>query len=283
MSRYRNKGESIPNKYSVMLFWAGLRGAVAFALAAGLDGDNAIAMKTTILVVVVLSVIVFGGTTSRVLEIMKIQTGVEDGNGSDDEEGYNEGHYGGERFRDEDDTFGRDNNEHNQTTSQGPFSEDTRHSGGLQQTNQKHWFMSFDDKFLKPFLTRNEGSGQSNHGWDHEERRHERNEDLLGLMGGSVRGAPSLRTSVRNGGESFNIRNNQRTEFKQRNNSGNLSQSLEDSSLSSVQQQDLGVTTNSNLTGLQSFSDLGALLINGNRNEDKDESNENEHVLVDLK
>lgn len=49
-----------------MLFWAGLRGAVAFALAAGLDGENASAMKATILVVVVLSVIVFGGTTNLV-------------------------------------------------------------------------------------------------------------------------------------------------------------------------------------------------------------------------
>ena len=86
MSRYRRKSEAIPHKYSVMLFWSGLRGAVAFALAAGLEGENANAMKTTILVVVVLSVIVFGGTTSRVLEIMKIQTGVEeDGDSSDDE------------------------------------------------------------------------------------------------------------------------------------------------------------------------------------------------------
>ncbi|RHZ86546.1 hypothetical protein Glove_50g116 [Diversispora epigaea] len=42
-----------------MLFF-GLRGAVAFALAAGLQGDNASAMRTPILVVVVLNVIVFG-------------------------------------------------------------------------------------------------------------------------------------------------------------------------------------------------------------------------------
>jgi sodium/hydrogen exchanger-like protein 6/7 len=39
----------------MMLFWAGLRGAVGVALAAGFKGENANALRTTVLVVVVLT------------------------------------------------------------------------------------------------------------------------------------------------------------------------------------------------------------------------------------
>lgn len=70
-----------------MLFWAGLRGAVGVALAVGITGENADALRTTVLVVVVLTVIVFGGTTARMLEVLGIRVGVEDDEGSSDEEG----------------------------------------------------------------------------------------------------------------------------------------------------------------------------------------------------
>ncbi|KAI5287820.1 monovalent cation:H+ antiporter, CPA1 (nhx1) [Ascosphaera aggregata] len=68
-----------------MLFWAGLRGAVGVALAAGLEGENAPALRATVLVVVVLTVIIFGGTTARMLEILDIRTGVVEEVDSDDE------------------------------------------------------------------------------------------------------------------------------------------------------------------------------------------------------
>lgn len=71
----------------MMLFWAGLRGAVGVALATGITGENADALRTTILVVVVLTVIVFGGTTARMLEVLGIRVGVEDEDASSDEEG----------------------------------------------------------------------------------------------------------------------------------------------------------------------------------------------------
>jgi len=70
----------------MMLFWAGLRGAVGVALAAGITGDNADALRTTILVVVVLTVIIFGGTTARMLEVLGIRVGVEDEDASDDDD-----------------------------------------------------------------------------------------------------------------------------------------------------------------------------------------------------
>lgn len=77
--------DEIPQQYQMMLFWAGLRGAVGVALAAGLEGEHANSLRATVLVVVVLTVIVFGGTTARMLEILGIRTGVIDEAESDDE------------------------------------------------------------------------------------------------------------------------------------------------------------------------------------------------------
>ncbi|KAI0742917.1 sodium/hydrogen exchanger [Daedaleopsis nitida] len=78
--------EELPHSYQMMLFWAGLRGAVGVALAAGFKGDNAQSMRTTVLVVVVLTVVVFGGTTARMLEVLGIRTGVEDDEASSSDE-----------------------------------------------------------------------------------------------------------------------------------------------------------------------------------------------------
>ncbi len=95
---YHTRGqrhEELPHSYQMMLFWAGLRGAVGVALATGITGDNADALRTTILVVVVLTVIVFGGTTARMLEVLGIRVGVEDDDDSDDEDGAWAAHPGG--------------------------------------------------------------------------------------------------------------------------------------------------------------------------------------------
>ncbi|THH03497.1 hypothetical protein EW145_g6206 [Phellinidium pouzarii] len=78
--------DEIPYSYQMMLFWAGLRGAVGVALAAGFQGDNAQTLRTTVLVVVLLTVVMFGGTTARMLEVLGIRTGVEEDGGSSDEE-----------------------------------------------------------------------------------------------------------------------------------------------------------------------------------------------------
>ncbi|KAI9672060.1 MAG: monovalent cation:H+ antiporter, CPA1 (nhx1) [Alyxoria varia] len=88
--RYRarragTEAEEMPFAHKAMLYWAGLRGAVGVALAAGLTGPNSFTLKATILVVVVLTVIIFGGTTARMLEILNIKTGVVEDVDSDDE------------------------------------------------------------------------------------------------------------------------------------------------------------------------------------------------------
>ncbi|KAK7607711.1 Sodium/hydrogen exchanger family-domain-containing protein [Phyllosticta paracitricarpa] len=83
--RGREVADEIPWSHQAMLFWAGLRGAVGVALAAGLTGTNGFTLRATVLVVVVLTVIIFGGTTARMLEILQIRTGVVDEIDSDDE------------------------------------------------------------------------------------------------------------------------------------------------------------------------------------------------------
>ena len=87
--RQRRRGEDlveeIPYAHQAMIYWAGLRGAVGVALAAGLMGNNADTLRATVLVVVVLTVIIFGGTTARMLEILGIRTGVVEEIDSDDE------------------------------------------------------------------------------------------------------------------------------------------------------------------------------------------------------
>ncbi|KAJ2906691.1 hypothetical protein MKZ38_000427 [Zalerion maritima] len=83
--RGREVAEELPYNYQAMLFWAGLRGAVGVALAALLTGETSYALRATVLVVVVLTVIIFGGTTARVLEILGIRTGVVEELDSDDE------------------------------------------------------------------------------------------------------------------------------------------------------------------------------------------------------
>ncbi len=80
------RSEEIPHAYQMMLFWAGLRGAVGVALAAGFHGTNAQTLRTTVLVVVVLTVVMFGGTTARMLEVLGIRTGVEDDAASSSDE-----------------------------------------------------------------------------------------------------------------------------------------------------------------------------------------------------
>jgi len=84
-ARGKPVAEELPHSYQAMLFWAGLRGAVGVALAAGFTGDNGNSLRATVLVVVVLTVIVFGGTTARMLEILGIRTGCVEEPDSDDE------------------------------------------------------------------------------------------------------------------------------------------------------------------------------------------------------
>lgn len=77
--------DEIPYNYQMMQFWAGLRGAVGVALAMGLQGEAKFTLLATVLIVVVLTVILFGGTTAGMLEMLHIKTGCIENDNSDDE------------------------------------------------------------------------------------------------------------------------------------------------------------------------------------------------------
>lgn len=97
-TRTQNRGssrhEELSRDYQIMLFWAGLRGAVGFALSAGIVGENALALQTTVLVTIVLTLLVFGGTTPQMLDILGIRTGVQDDEGDSSDEDEDFGRYG---------------------------------------------------------------------------------------------------------------------------------------------------------------------------------------------
>lgn len=73
--------DEISHSYQMMIFWAGLRGAVGVALAMGFSGEAKWTLLATVLVVVVLTVILFGGTTASMLEILGIKIGCVDESG----------------------------------------------------------------------------------------------------------------------------------------------------------------------------------------------------------
>ncbi|KAK6458322.1 monovalent cation:H+ antiporter, CPA1 family, partial [Scheffersomyces xylosifermentans] len=78
--------DEISHSYQMMIFWAGLRGAVGVALAMGIQGEAKWTLLATVLVVVVLTVILFGGTTASMLEILGIKIGcIDETNDSDDD------------------------------------------------------------------------------------------------------------------------------------------------------------------------------------------------------
>ena len=80
LSLFLNIGRTrkIPLNLQHMMFFSGLRGAIAFALAV----RNTVSiprqmMLTTTLIIVIVSVIVFGGSTMPVLSCLKIKTGID--------------------------------------------------------------------------------------------------------------------------------------------------------------------------------------------------------------
>ncbi|KAJ2629632.1 monovalent cation:H+ antiporter, CPA1 (nhx1) [Coemansia sp. RSA 1290] len=80
-----SSAQPVTHEEQTMLFWAGLRGAVAVALASEVSGSSGALLRTTVLCVVVLSVAIFGGTTPQVVHLLGIRTGVPQPDSSDDD------------------------------------------------------------------------------------------------------------------------------------------------------------------------------------------------------
>jgi sodium/hydrogen exchanger-like protein 6/7 len=67
--------EVIPKNHQVMLWWAGLRGAIAFALSVEVKGPASMPIRTTTLVVCVFTIVILGGTTKFMLDYLDVPTG----------------------------------------------------------------------------------------------------------------------------------------------------------------------------------------------------------------
>ena len=70
----------VPYAHQAIMFFAGLRGAIAFSLAMDLRtrvDENGNALLSTTLVIVLLTVAVLGGGTKTLLDLFKIPMGVD--------------------------------------------------------------------------------------------------------------------------------------------------------------------------------------------------------------
>ncbi|KAI9297375.1 sodium/hydrogen exchanger [Neoconidiobolus thromboides FSU 785] len=162
-----NTEEVISHEYQLMLFWAGLRGAVAFALAMEMESTNSSVMRSTILIVVVVTVIFFGGTTPVFIKHLGIQTGVDSTapivstirNSFDlysDEHEEDEDSYGGS-----DNALLNNNPEivvHHPGSNLNAKSPESNSSTILTardsfELGTENWFNSIDDHILKPIFT----------------------------------------------------------------------------------------------------------------------------------
>ncbi|KAJ3024940.1 UNVERIFIED_CONTAM: monovalent cation:H+ antiporter, CPA1 (nhx1) [Siphonaria sp. JEL0065] len=189
----------IPQNYQTILWWAGLRGAIAFALSFEMTSPSAAAMRTTTLVVCVMSVVGLGGTVGMALEVSEVKIGVIEQGGdesSEEEEDWDDeiAFYGGEGAfsgrRGRKGTSGGGEVGYNHHSAFRSLSEDAgaarvgyhghsavgfemRHYGvrnsslsddeetntlsgsGLDPYwNESHWFIDFDNKYMKPLFTR---------------------------------------------------------------------------------------------------------------------------------
>jgi hypothetical protein len=83
----REKKFKIPVKHQVMLWFAGLRGAMAFALVLNLPIPAGRLMLTTTLVMCIFTVIFFGGLSGKMLQLLDIDMHLDPRLASDEDEG----------------------------------------------------------------------------------------------------------------------------------------------------------------------------------------------------
>ncbi|KAJ3260099.1 monovalent cation:H+ antiporter, CPA1 (nhx1) [Boothiomyces macroporosus] len=125
----------IPLHHQLMIWWAGLRGAIAFALSFEVSGVEKDAVQSTILVVCAVTVIAFGGSTPFALNYFQIETGVSGEPDDNVVEDLNENIEMDHAFNTND-----------------PL--DVTTARVQTQTVPDHWFLNFDRKYLKPLFGR---------------------------------------------------------------------------------------------------------------------------------
>ena len=165
----KHSDDVIPPNHQMMLWWAGLRGAIAFALSYDVEGPSGTAIRTTTLVVCVVSIVVLGGTTNFALEYLKIRVGVSTKK-SLPSASTNQNLATGiveESESSDDESDGVIDDLKSPTNRQSRWSNDQVTSiDGLREYeiedvpvmrqsshDLSHWFLGFDSKWLKPLFT----------------------------------------------------------------------------------------------------------------------------------
>ena len=169
--------EPIPRNHQLMLWWAGLRGAIAFALSFDVEGKAAPAIRTTTLVVCVVSIMILGGTTHFALSYLNIKTGFgASGRPFKDPTDFLEASAETDSSDDGEDVVEEEPETESYRNSMGSSVDNTsedlffrsRLSRNRRDADLSHWFMNFDEHYLKPIFTR------KTRGWLGPKRRQER-------------------------------------------------------------------------------------------------------------
>lgn len=166
---YGVEGDAINQNYQLMLFWAGLRGAVAFALAMEIESPNASVIRSTILIVVVATVLVFGGTTPLVIRYLRIETGVLSQASPNPELGYPYESFSDDTLEEERGLSDPIHNNalenhlvHSNNVHQGDSSDhiemDTKLPSLSLENGPEALFRTLDSQYLKPIFTRQKPS-----------------------------------------------------------------------------------------------------------------------------
>ena len=122
---FAKRREAIPKKHQYMIVFAGIRGAIAFALSFEMRGASSGMIQTTILVVCVISILILGSLTPKAVEYFQIERGA------------------------------------NYTSEADPILESVNNDlspdeeADLAPGNEaiSHWFIDFDCKYIKPLFT----------------------------------------------------------------------------------------------------------------------------------
>eukprot|EP00128_Syssomonas_multiformis_P000195 Colp12_sorted_trinity150504_noHs@14028 len=153
------KQSKIPANFQMCMLWAGLRGAIAFALAnADVRTESEQIIQTTTLIIVIVTVILFGGTTSSLINFLKIETGVHDHEEHEDDGHDHDADHASAVIREKPNAEGVDD------ALQTPFGE------GHVDKVQSKW-KEFDKKFVRPLLVKRKNSMKE--GLIHDDHGHD--------------------------------------------------------------------------------------------------------------
>ncbi|KAL1924271.1 uncharacterized protein VTP21DRAFT_7306 [Calcarisporiella thermophila] len=150
--------EALPFTHQAMLSWAGLRGAVAFALVADIQGEQAPEIKSTILMVAILTTLIFGSTTPRMLKALGIRTGIRAGYEKNGEGEEFTRHHMGNHYNpvQEESPRGSVVDDHRVEMGPGRESEEMSDSDDDEQGAGTgwRWFQKLDNNYIKPLFIR---------------------------------------------------------------------------------------------------------------------------------